>query len=284
MKNLQPRKKSLGNYIKLGYEISEKTLNKNNLELINKISLVDEYILIIDDILDKSLIRNGKPCLYIERGIKEAKRIAEDYKQQSFIALNKIMVELMTSPKNQEKVLSRWDNFLKNISLGESINKKLEKINLPLEEIEKIYFKMIKLFTGEHIQVGLEIGQLICNKQMDKKVSKAAILIGEIRQIYDDFEDYLPRHHEPFGDFKSQNNRLPEILFKRFGRERKEVLILLEQNRFDEARDEILNEKVRNELYFYCERRFTEIRRINPKINYEEMVEDFHRIKRGDKK
>jgi len=127
----------------------------------------------------------------------------------------------------------------------------------------KNYFKMITLFTGGHIKYSIEIGQLLANKEPDHSISVAAVSLGIIRQIIDDFNDYFKRHHEPFGDFLSESNRLPEILFKKFGGSRKKALNLLEKGSVDDFLLMVLNKKVREEIVKYCDR---ESKLINNKI------------------
>lgn len=111
---------------------------------------------------------------------------------------------------------------------------------------------MIRLFTGGHMKFGLEIGQLLQNKKIDSNLSKIFERLGKIRQIVDDFEDYFPEHHEPFGDFIAESNRLPELIFKKNKGDRKKVLELIKRNEFNKARQLVLSEKVRNEMYSFC--------------------------------
>ena len=93
MENLQPLKKSFGNYIKVGYEFAKrKKMNNKQWGLLKRVSLIDNYVLILDDIIDESFLRNGKPCLYRKIGIPSALIIAEEYRNNatnSLIELSK---------------------------------------------------------------------------------------------------------------------------------------------------------------------------------------------------
>lgn len=108
--------------------------------------------------------------------------------------------------------------------------------------------------------------------------------MGIIRQICDDFDDYFNFHHEPFGDFISSNNRLPELLFKKNNGNRLQVLELLQKNDLKKARDLVLNDKVRYELYQFCKKELDFCKSIKTNFNYEKLIEDFEKILTKNKK
>jgi len=71
---LQPNRKSFPGYIKRGYEYASKRILEDEkvIDLLNKISSIDDSVVILDDIFDESETRNGKPCLYKDIGIQGA--------------------------------------------------------------------------------------------------------------------------------------------------------------------------------------------------------------------
>ena len=222
---LQPSNKSFENYIKLGYEFNSiKKITAEQNKLLKQISKIDDSILILDDIIDKSELRNGKPCLYKQEGLQEAIVQSEILKSEAISSLIKLMKISKTNQKNQLEILDKINKFFKSIYLGEQIDFKLGKLNkFENNQIDQ-YFKMVSLFTGNHIKFGLEIGQLLSNNNIDLKLSEIAISLGIIRQICDDFNDYFDEHHEPFGDFMTKKNRLPGLLFKKNKEDRSNVL------------------------------------------------------------
>lgn len=276
---LQPTKKAFENYLKLGYEYaSKKKASKNIIPIIRKISLIDNGVLIIDDILDNSKLRNGKPCLYLKEGKSKALAKAEEYKAEAVKSINKLMELVKTKDSYHKLVHKKISQFFKNINKGEQINLELTKSKKPIKELLKKYKEMIRLFTGGHIKLSIEIGQLIANKQPDKNLSKIAESAGIIRQMVDDFNDYFKSHHEPFGDFINQENRLPEILFRKQKGNREKVIKFIKKNKFKEARRLILNEKVRKELFKQCQKEYNKIKSLKTKFNYSVLIEDFNKI------
>lgn len=276
---LQPTRKSFENYIRLGFEYaSGKSLNKNSLLSLKKISLIDDAVLIIDDILDNSKTRNGKPCLYLQEGIQSAIVQAELSKVRAIENLIKVMQINKTNDSFQKAVLEKIFEFFKNIYLGEKLDLKLCKTKESNQTSLKKYNLMIKLFTGGHIKFGLEIGQLIANKKPEDNLSKISEHAGIIRQIMDDFNDYFEEHHEPFGDFINESNRLPELIFKKLKGNRSQAIKLIQKQQYKQARELILNEKSRNEIFKRCQTEFNKIQKIETKFQKEILIEDFNQI------
>ena len=276
---LQPSNKSFENYIKLGYEFNSiKKITAEQNKLLKQISKIDDSILILDDIIDKSELRNGKPCLYKQEGLQEAIVQSEILRSEAISSLIKLMKISKTNQKNQLEILDKINKFFKSIYLGEQIDLKLGKLNkFENNQIDQ-YFKMVSLFTGNHIKFGLEIGQLLSNNNIDLKLSEIAISLGIIRQICDDFNDYFDEHHEPFGDFMTKKNRLPELLFKKNKEDRSNVLKYLKKNNYKEARKIILNSNIRQKLYNFCNEELEKINKIKTNFDYSSLIEDFKQI------
>ncbi len=277
-KSLQPNKKSFKSYIEFGYRYSSsKELINNDLILqkINKIQRIDDSILILDDIKDKSKYRNGKKCLYIKIGKREAEKYATNLRFEAFNNLSGLCDLLGVDYKNKINAINKFKKFIEDVNKGEEIDILLKKNIFSETETMKKYFEMISLFTGGHMKYGFEIGCLLANKNINPKISKILISLGRIRQILDDYNDYFKNHHEPFGDFINNKNRLPEILFKKFGGNKKEALFLLKYKKYKKARNLILNQKVREKLFSFCQKEHIDIQNIDTSFNYLELVEDY---------
>ncbi len=278
MKKLQASKTSFENYILIAYEYNFKKMNSQQLSLLHKISAIDDSILILDDILDESKTRNGKPCLYIKEGLQKAIISAELLRIEAFNSITKLSLISKTTKDNQIKIFQKLNDFFKNIYLGQKIDLELGLEEKYEDKLIKKYFKMIGLFTGGHIKFGLEIGQLIANKKIDASLSKIALSLGTIRQIYDDFLDYFDKHHEAFGDFKNKTNRLPELLFMKFDGKRKQVEKQLKLHNYSSARNLVLNKQVRKTLYNYCQIELNKCQKISTNFNYQNLIENFNQI------
>jgi geranylgeranyl pyrophosphate synthase len=270
---LQPENKTFGFYVRYGYLLTGNKPNESQEILFRKISIIDDSILILDDIKDKSLLRNGKPCLYKKIGMKLATLTAEKDKQRAEHYLKKLMNSTRTETAYQNKIMKKFSELINKINIGQKMDSQLSKINKYSPQLIKKYFIMIKTFTSNHVKYGIEIGQLLANRSINKRLSKEADSAGKIRQIMDDFNDYYAKHHEPFGDFKSGSNRLPEILFKKNKGNRNQVLALLAKKRYKEARNLVLTNSVRMTLYLYCKK---ECAKISPRMRT--LVENYNKI------
>lgn len=277
---LQPIKKSFSWYIVKWYEYWswKKLTEKKLINLVNKIHLLDDSILILDDILDWSEIRNNKPCLYKEIGTSKAIVHSELLKTKCLNIFFDLFKILWLKSEQKVIILQFINQYLNAIYSWESIDIELTNWKNNTKIMIDKYFQMVSLFTWWHIKYGLEIGQLLSGKEIDKYVSEIAIYLGIIRQIYDDFNDYFSLHHEPFWDFKSGNNRLPEILFKKMWWNRKYVLNLIIKNKLSLAKEVVLNKEVRKELFEYCKIYEDKIKSIKTLFNYENMLEWFDDI------
>lgn len=252
---LQANNKSFAHYIDIGLKISKKEeLTPEKKLFLKKTSLIDDSILIIDDIIDKSKFRNSRPCLYRRIGEEGAIIKSKLLEIESRKNLSELASSLKTKDEFKVKIIKKFDNFLKDIYLGERLGQLLAKQKKYNNTLIKNYFKMISLFTGGHVKYGVEIGQLLANRRPNYELSRIAISYGIIRQILDDFDDYFSKHHEPFGDFVSGSNRLPEILFKKFNGDKREAIELLNNSKINKFLSLVLNQRLRRELIKYCDK------------------------------
>lgn len=273
MASLQPKSKSFGFYVRYGFILAGGCPSLKQERLFSKLSLIDDSVLILDDILDNSSSRNGTLCLHRTHGIQHATIVAQQYQSRAYDYLHALMLECKTKELFQIKILEKFSEFIQQVNKGQKIDLELSKIKGYTPQLLSKYFFMIKTFTGGHIKYALEIGQLLANKNTDQKLSKEAESAGIIRQIIDDFYDYFDAHHEPFGDLTSGANRLPEILFKKRKGNINLALEHVKNKKYSEARKIILNTQIRKEIYFYCKR---EDKKIHSKLR--PLTEDYDKI------
>lgn len=278
--SLQPKKKSFSYYIQQWYEYAlwEVCSNQSFYEILQKLNVIDDSILIIDDILDKSEKRNWNPSLYKEVWIEKAIITSQLLYSQSTSYLLELCKVCKTSPTNQLNIIKKFNQLLYQIYQGQDIDQQLPSLQTTQEKI-KTYFQMITLFTGGHIKFWLEIWQLLANKEINKNISNVAEHLWIIRQIYDDFSDYFPSHHEIFWDFINGNSRIPEILFEEYWWDRNEALWYIHQWNTKKVQEIILNPIVRKKLFNYCQLETEKISDIYiENLDIASMIEDFSDI------
>jgi len=279
MQYLQPTRKSFGNYIKIGYEFaSHKKVNKDLKRLFDMITVIDDSVLIMDDILDKSELRNGTPCFYKIHGTQKAIITAKFQECEAINALMQLAVVLKTKEQYVHKILKTFNEFLMQVYTGQKIDYELSKINNYAPEILKKYFEMIRIFTGGHIKYSIRIGHLLANEDVNPEIDKIADSIGIIRQICDDYNDYFEQHHEPCGDFKIGCNRLPEILFKKQNGNRKKVVSLISKREFSKVREIVLTSETRKIMHECCKKEYKKVEKLIHTYHIPIIVEHFEGI------
>lgn len=241
---------NLSYYINLILELENAP--KLNEEHSHNIDGFDTAILMLDDILDQSKIRDGKPCFYIERGIDKAKEEAKILQQKAFEALFSICNEKNIGVIGKLRAKFLLQSLRSVVNRGQKIDYFLENSkNISNSYLSK-YDEMIRLFTGGHIKYSFLLGFLFSKKNPEYKgvVISIGEKIGIIRQIYDDLQDYKKEHHEPLGDLIHSKKRLPELLFllNATENEKSDLNELLKnpQENFSKINTVILNDIVNN--------------------------------------
>lgn len=277
---LQPIKKSFVWYLFKWVEYSWKSINNFEVpnDLIEELHRLDDSILIIDDIFDESFERNGKPCLYrsiwIQGAIIEAQLL-----QTSFIkSLEHLMDLFCTRDEYRVKIYKAINEFLSSIYEWEKIDLFLWEQNMFDTILIDKYFEMIKLFTGWHIKYSFMIWGFLTNRDFDQNIYEILIGIWAIRQIVDDFEDYFVSHHEPFGDFLSHNNRLPELLFSKQWWNREKAISLIKNRSYDLAVSELLSDSIRSKLFEFCVSIHKDIQKNNLYHSFSDLIVDYEII------
>ncbi len=218
-----------------------------------KIDGFDRSILILDDIEDKSEIRDSNPCYHITHGIPQAKKEAARLYKEALVTFDKLCRQ-----RNIGIIKSFYVKFLlkklhRNIKLGQAIDKRLQSSQYDPNLFPK-YYRTIRLFTGGHIKYAFLIGFILSNKRPDYKKQVASIGedIGILRQIDDDIKDYSDYHHEALGDLVQHKNRLPELLFNLYANPNEktrlaELLINHSANQ-EEIKKLVFNDKVQKHI------------------------------------
>ena len=113
---LQPKSKSFPRYIQKGYEYaSGKKMNIQQISCLKKLSAIDDSVLILDDILDDSKLRNGKKCLHTVIGIGNAIVKAELLKSTAIKALKQQMSISNTPLQYQNDIFMLIHQHLEDI-------------------------------------------------------------------------------------------------------------------------------------------------------------------------
>ncbi len=267
---MQPKNKSFTWYVEHGYYYSggnKETLEKHK-KILQEIQYIDDSILILDDIIDKSQKRNKDLCLYRKIGIGNTIIESKILQTKAIEGMFTLMKKLWTKEENQIKIIQAINNLIKDIYEWEKLQ------GTTVEE----YIKKIKKITWSHIKCGLRIGQLLFNKKPQKEIEEIATSLWVIRQICDDIQDYYPWHHEPFNDFLSEEKRIPEILFENEGWNKNEITILIKNNKLNDARKKVINKKVQKQLKALCDIEYEKIISIKSNFQYGPLLEEYKKI------
>src|SRR5256885_4254294 len=101
-KDIYPAEKSLANYVQIGYFFATGSdLPPEARQVLGDVSSIDIAALVVDDILDDSEVRAGRPCLFRTVGVKEAIVEAMLLQSRAVDALSKIM-QLLDTPLRQQ--------------------------------------------------------------------------------------------------------------------------------------------------------------------------------------
>ena len=157
------------------------------------LEILHNYTLIIDDIIDNSKLRRGKPTTWAKFGKSVAQCIAVDYSAAVFQAASQ--------SRNPEKISGLFAETMKRIMDGEILDILFEQggrddepyiVENRYKEITKEdYFKMIAKKTGFLIQTACEIGGICAGagKQEIEFLKKYGFNLGLAFQIQDDILD-----------------------------------------------------------------------------------------------
>jgi geranylgeranyl pyrophosphate synthase len=250
---IHPYEKSLPHYVRIGYLFATGERFPFAVDtVLAGLSELDTSVLVVDDILDDSLTRAGRPALHRSAGVKSA--IVESMLQlaRAVDSMRDTATALGTPAATQARIYLLLNKFVTEMYTAQKLD--LEARHTAEFEPSMLlrYHDIVYGITASHVRLGLECGQLLAGLDPEPGLSRAADAIGVVRQVRDDFDDYFDEHHEPFGDFTGALNRLPELLFKRDGGDRQQVLSLLDQGRTRQARRQVLTPSVRHGVYEYC--------------------------------
>jgi len=190
--------------------------------------LMDLSVIVIDDILDGTPRRQGKPTIHIKYGIKNALIMAGILKSISTEHL--IGLEKCIEVNRLNISIKLLEESHRNIYIGQYLDILYE--NFAFDKIkENMYLEMIKYTTGSQISSCLKIGGLLGGGKKDeiKSLGEYGMNVGIIYQMRDDLVDYDDNESEigkvPFMDLIKRKKRWP-ILFA-YEKNRKKVDKLL---------------------------------------------------------
>lgn len=198
--------------LRMGYEV-EGGKFKDILPIASAIELMQEATLIIDDVLDDSITRNGRDSICKKWGAKNAILIGEILKSLS----SKTFIHSIQKNKRLKNTLAAlelYENTYKTICVGQYLDLNYEQKNI-IKESE--YLAMIKNTTALFIQAPITIGALLsgATEKTTDSLSLYGLSLGYAYQIRDDVIDLIGEAKytgKPFaGDIKRKKKRLPII-------------------------------------------------------------------------
>lgn len=179
--------------------------------------LMDFSIAVIDDILDLSSSRLGKPALFEKWDTRYAINVAFILKCLADEVLIKQELSEKIGSNRLVRIVSILETSHREIYEGQFLDVKFEE--LPYETVTlNMYLEMIKYTSGLQGAAYCQIGGIISGapEKEIESLKKYGRCIGTIFQIRDDFIDYLDSEQEigkpSFRDFLQKKRRLPIIL------------------------------------------------------------------------
>lgn len=206
--------------------LSNETLGGNwqkILGALKAVELMDFSVIVIDDILDESQRRMGRPTVYKKWGIKNAIIVSSILKSIASEELIRAGTENHLSSKKLSKILSIFERAHRTIYAGQYYDIIYEKFKINIMDSKK-YLKMIKDTTGSQISACCAIGGILA-KASDSEINALedfGLYTGIIFQIRDDLIDYIGNEYiigkPPYRDLLRQKKRLPLIIaYKIYG-------------------------------------------------------------------
>ena len=174
-------------FLRITYEAGKRVF-KDVLPIAAGVELIQISTLVIDDVLDKSLMRNRKPSLYDKYGVGKAISVGTII---SSIGFNTISSTLRKAGlENGIDVLGYLTEIHKDIYVGQFMDIDFEK-NISISE--KKFIEMISKTTACFIQAPLVIGAMLWNAPEDliSVLKEIGMNLGIAYQLRDDVLDII---------------------------------------------------------------------------------------------
>lgn len=164
--------------------------NNNEKELLKAsmcIELIQSYLLIHDDIIDKDELRRGKPTLHKQYEKNNNPHYGISMAILAGDILSSLATQLLayTKFKNKLKAIAELNKIIPKVIYGQILDIKSE-LKLPTEKsIDKIHHLKTATYT---VEGPLHIGAILAgaNEKYLKQLSRYAIPLGKAFQIQDD--------------------------------------------------------------------------------------------------
>jgi len=183
--------------------------------------IIDFSILIIDDIIDDTPRRLGRPSIFIAWDLNIAIILSIILKNLAIQSVLSMGENLKIPPQSLVKIIKSIEETLSSVYWGQFLDKKYENKQTNEVSIEE-YIDLIRFTTGEHIAHSAEIGAILSDATdadyiLSREIGRD---IGIIMQIRDDFIDYIDNEEltgkPPFRDFMARKKRLPLLLISKY--------------------------------------------------------------------
>ncbi len=208
------------------------------------LEIAHNYSLIVDDIIDHSILRRNLPTCWAKFGKSIAECVGIDYAASIFQAANKT---------KEPKIISElFAKTMKNIVDGEILDILFEQAGREDEPFivqnryfnisKKDYFKMVSKKTATLLETSCKVGAILAKakKEEIKTISRYGFNIGVAFQIRDDILDIFGEEQK-FGkkigkdieERKKGNTVLLFALAKLNKKERKEICKILQKEKIE---------------------------------------------------
>ncbi len=214
------------------------------------VELIHEYSLIFDDIIDRSVVRRGRPTLWKEYGTNFAMLAGLWYREAIEEAIlesaNPTLVSRLASDTIRDIIDGeRLDILLEATGREDPYYEKYKIINrINRESIEDIYLKMIRKKTAALFKLSCTLGALAVERSISRSVEAAATygenvgiafqLIDDLLDIYGEFSKFGKEIGKDIKEHKLGNAIIVNILSRADDNDFRRVLDILRKNNITE--------------------------------------------------
>ena len=219
--------------------------------------MVQLSTLIIDDVLDRSPLRNNRPSVFAKRGLEEAISIGTAISSEG-LSLIARSFSVNSGLKNGLPIIKLMTETMSNVYMGQILDLRMEG---DTSVAESHYLEMISRTTACFIQAPLVSGAMLwdASDEVIRTIKNVGYSLGMAYQIRDDVIDVIGDPEcmgKPVGgDLRQCKMRLPTIqaLFELSGAKKEWFNGLLRKRRISgEALDEAINTILETNSIQYC--------------------------------
>ena len=176
------------------------------------------FQMVLDDIMDKSPMRKGRPTAHEAFGLGKALSYAEILHTFSHKLISEEAVRVELTPHEMAAVWSGFADMIADICFAQCLDLNFEEMSLN-EVTEEMYFTFLKNTTPADIANCFSVGGIFSKQVTDEDLTalqRFGLRLGMIMQIRDDLIDFIDDEaiidKTPFLDIIQNKKRLPLII------------------------------------------------------------------------